>query len=525
MLSVVLISCTNTPNTAATPSPELTASSETPELTALPETPTPEATSEPSPLSTEEPLEPAQKTYDGICREFLDYTPAIQVSYPAEDENSLEVVASYMEYYLKTYNFDGIELEKEPHIFLFCEEPLYDIAVGYVSERIVAETWQSDYGEIKHSYSSLGYLSELEKRQAIKIQGLNSQYLYIEYTNSRGVREAVFFIYDEDDDAVYPMPVEPYPAATCDDEWFERVVALMTAYPIRAPYSLAFLEKMRSGVFEPYVMNGFSIYSGSLGDVNGDGISDALVCLAPNGMYNAYPITPGSNPLFILLGQPDGGYKISNIIDSVIGYAERGEMHPVAGNGYIDIEGWSHVSAFTNQLYFYRYQYDYYKNDWILSGFAKHYIHDDEEISYRPTSEPVAPLPHMAGTTLTQRQYAEYDALDFTGFDAVATIDMPSESIYHPLVNTYIIAVNADLYAGYYYGYIYWIQDWEEYDVKPYFLSTIRGAYWPGVELKIDVNEEDYSFTIAGDKWIYTNKIWSGAYFRESEILAHRAGD
>ena len=64
-----------------------------------------------------------------------------------------------------------------------------------------------------------------------------------------------------------------------------------------------FTEKMLAGAFNDYTPEGFCIADGSLGDINSDGIEDALICLATDG-YHAAGYS-ADMPMFILIGQRD----------------------------------------------------------------------------------------------------------------------------------------------------------------------------------------------------------------------------
>ena len=485
--------------------------------------PSPEPTANPSPKPTPSaaPVSPSQKTYDGIRQEFLDYVPALEVCYPAESEDTPDVVTSYVSFHFQ-YDAErrGIDLAEEPYHLMLCEETLFDIAVGVVIESTVAETWQSLYGETSHTYDPLGYIPELKPGQAIKIQGIDhgSFRIHVEYTTGQGVREAVFLVYDAETDAVHPLPVEPYPRAMYDEDWYEVQRWHYDSFPD------AFLEKVRGGVFDEYVPDGFSISSGSLGDVNADGLQDALVGLTPNGFSSAGLFLSGPVPLFILLGQPEVGYVVSHKIDRALFTAQRGKSWPVAGTGYIDIASKGSSGASVTNSSLYRYQYDAMKKDWVLSGLAKYHNYysdydDGGDTFYYLEPELVAPRPSMMGRTLLQPRSGASDALeDWSYFDAATRMEAPYPSSDPTATQTFIVAVKTDLYAGYYYGYIY--RDWP--GSEPSLRTTIRGAYWPGAELEIIVNEEDYSLRILDDTWIYTYKVGGGDFFRESEILAHQ---
>ena len=410
--------------------------------------------------------------------------PAVRVS--AELEDSYEVIAG-------KFN-DGYKLPIL--VYLYADEPVCDL---FVNEVIIRKGDTAEPAEELYTGGSL-YVPELSPNQAVIIQNPypygaeDSDFYYtrIAYTNSAGEYEAVQLFGEADNN----NPSVDFTEPSLSDKIYSEIHYSDEFYSRSSPFPEDFSEKMLLGDFDDYIPKGFCIMGGALGDVNGDGTQDALICL----ISAAAPVAAmylSVVPLFVLIGQPDGGYVVEYKVADALFSPYRGSSRPVAGNGYIDIV-YSYVGgAACNHTQIFRFLHNKAENDWLLEEFSYQSTYNFDYSEELPP-EPVRPLPDFAGLPLEKLTGDEfYDSVpDWAYFDAVCDYAVPSYDTAYS--NVYTLAVKLNKATGYYEGYIY---QYYENHAPGGFIQTIRGEHSPGTELAVTANVEEGSFTVCGDVW------------------------
>jgi len=395
----------------------------------------------------------------------LSYTPALRVL--GTLGIGVQVVAELS---------DDIWREPESqYLYLLTDETVFDMLISIVRGDV--------YDELTESLG-LFYYPELRAGEAISLTDVRKQCIImngickIAYTNCEGEYEATIIMYDDTTPVL--VPINPMPLETLCDAYYYY------------PQAAEFHEKLISGVFSDYIPAGFCVSAGSLGDINADGIEDALLCLSTGG-YRAAAYS-GVMPLFLLLGQQEGGYIIEQRISGVLFTPYRSSSYVIANNGYIDV-GYDVVDgAARHYTHIGRFRYDAERNDWLL-----------KEISYQPTFDHsgvtipafVRAPPHILDLPLgCYNNNAFYsNPAEWSSFDAVVSFGVPSYGVYSSI---YTLAININKTAGYYEGYIYYY--YESLEIGG-FIQTIRGGYNVGSELEITVDESEEAFIVLGDVW------------------------
>ena len=351
-----------------------------------------------------------------------DYTPTVRASNTLGDGGA--VIAEY------EYRWSD---KSDRCVFLMTDE--------HVSDMLISGVYENEDGYIESE--AFLYVPELTAGQAVNLFDAHSDHDYwrVAYTNSRGTYEATLLVLTTDDGIPKLIPTEPKLLGDLYDKEYYEYFNL---------FPEDFYEKMLAGAFDAYVPKGLCISTGSLGDVNGDGVEDALICLMTGG-YRAAAYS-GIMPLLVLIGQPDGGYIVEKKNTRAFFTPYRSSSYPVAGNSYIDIIYDFVGGAACHHTQVYRFCYDSEISDWLLKGF-----------SYQPTfaldysdkvpSELVCPLPNFADLPLDMMVRDVYDEqmVDWDYFDVVGELVVPSWGDNNEV---YTLAVNLNEATGCYEGYI-----------------------------------------------------------------------
>ena len=406
--------------------------------------------------------------------------PAVRVS--AELEDGCTVIAGR--------DVNALYNMSSPYVYLYADEPVYDLLVSTVN------TYSNDEDEEEVFLENSLYVPELSTNQAIlmpdpyayDIEGQDFYYTRIAYTNSAGEYEAVKLFGEADNN----NPSVEFAEMRISDKIYSENY-YNDEYDLNS-FPNDFIEKMLNGDFDDYIPKGFCITDGTLGDVNSDGTQDALICLTSAAISTRMYL--GVVPLFVLTGQPNGGYDVECKVAEALFSPYRGESHPVAGDGYIDIV-YSYVGgAASHHTQIMRFLYDRSKNDWLLHEFSYQPMFSSDYSEELPP-EFVRPLPDFAGLPLEKLTGDEfYDSspdLDFP--DTVVQFIVPSYNEYNEFY-TLIVKLNEE--AGYYEGYIY---HYYEVIESGGFIQTVRGEYDAGTALDVTADEEGRSFTVFGDIW------------------------
>jgi len=395
----------------------------------------------------------------------LSYTPALRVC--DRFGKGIQVVADYT---------DDIWLNTDSrHFYLLADETVFDILVSIVL--------CNDYDELIESLG-LFYYPELKAGEAINFTGVLERcdfidsYCKIAYTNCDGKYEATIVVYDDATPVL--MPIDPMPWETLyDTQYYNRQTG-------------EFHKKLISGVFNDYIPAGFCVSAGSLGDINADGIEDALLCLTTGGYHAAAYY--GIMPLFLLIGQQDGGYSIEKRISDVLFTPYRSSSFVMANNGYIDV-GYNIVDGAARQYtHIGRFHYDADRNDWLLKELSCQPAFDDSGVIIPAF---IRAIPNCLDLPLSSYNHNTFynNPVDWSSFDAIESFSAP---LYSEHNGTYMIAINVNRANVCYEGYIYHCyESWESSD----FIQTIRGVYEVNSKLDIVVDESKRAFSVQGDVW------------------------
>ena len=457
--TLLLCACTEKPagDTQSTPPPSQSASP--PDTASPPPSPAP---------SQETPSLPA--------------APAVRVS--TELENSCTVIAGR--------DINALYNMSSPYVYLYADEPVYDLLISQV---LTDSEDTSEPAEIIYADVSL-YAAELLPGQTILMPDPYSYEIdndvyctRIAYTNSAGEYEAVQLFGEADNNNPSIDFIDP----NLSDEIY--CANYYTGEYDLDMFSEDFRAKMLNGDFDDYVPKGLCIMSGTLGDVNSDGTQDALIGLTSAMVFEQ--MYSSVVPLFVLIGQPNGGYVVECKVADALFSPYRSESYPIAGDGYIDIV-YSYVGgAASHHTQIFHFPYNKAENDWLL-----------EEFSYQPTfrgdyeeelpPEPVRPFPEFAGMPLEKLTGEEFfnGSLDIEYVDETCQFFVPSYDDKYKDIYTLIVVLNES--TGYYEGYIY--QYYEAME-SGNFIQTIRGDYSPDIGFALEANEEEKSFAVCGDVW------------------------
>jgi len=393
-------------------------------------------------------------------------------------------------------------VEMLPRVYLYTDEPILNILVTTVEITI------KDGAARNIVTGTQMFVPGLATGQTLRIfsqypidynDSAGSQYTKISYTNSAGELESALLLWERGEEPSL-LPVEPDTSGMIYDEAF---IGSRDLFPAD------FRDRMLGGDFDDYVPKGTRIAAGSLGDINDDGIEDAMICLAPDA-YNS-PDIRGIMPMLLLIGQPGGGFYVRQVIPDRLFLPTTNISYPVAGNGYIDIiyNFFDGPSPFSNIG---RFRYYTEESDWLLDEFSYQPIVARSDEGIVPTGL-VRALPDSAGLPLRsieptfQVYYGGPPDWDF--FDAIATLEVPS----HDNAVVYTLAVVLDRDAGIYEGYIHLDSGW-----GATLIQTIRGEYLEGTDITITANEEDFTFTVQEDTWEICDREGPFFYLR-LEIL------
>ena len=224
-------------------------------------------------------------------------------------------------------------------------------------------------------------------------------------------------------------------------------------------------------------------------DAHDQAVASAPICLITDGYRPA--MYYGPMPLFVLIGQPGGGYVVEQKIPQMLSNFYRSSWLFTAGDSYIDI-----VYYEVNSDACYHFRYDADMNDWLLKLF-----YHTPSLYYDGSGHRVADfidaLPDIMDMPLRRfnRDVFWNARLEKQFFDAVKTFSA-ANPLWEDQQVTYTIAVKLSASGDYYEGYIH-----ERNESYSGFIQTIRGECIAGTPLTITVDEEAVSFTIQGDTW------------------------
>ena len=409
----------------------------------------------------------------------LSYTPALSVCDSLG--KGIQVVAEYA---------DDIWRDTDSRYFyLLADETVFDILVSIVHN--------NDYDELIESLG-LFYYPELKAGEAISFTGVQEQcepmhsFCKIAYTNCEGEYEATIMVYNGATPVLVPIDSMPW-ETLYDTQYYDRQTG-------------KFHEKLISGVFSDYIPAGFCVSAGSLGDINADGIEDALLCLSTGG-YRAAAYF-GIMPLFLLIGQQEGGYSIEQRISDVLFTPYRSSSCVIVNKGDIDVVFNINDGAARNYTQIGRFRYDAKRNDWLLKELSYQPAFDDSGLTI-PTF--VRAIPHCLDIPLScyNRNTFYNNLAEWSRFDAVESISIHSYSGYN---DTFKIAINVNRAGGCYEGYIYHCDESLE---SGGFIQTIRGEYEMDSKLKVVIDESKRAFSVQGD-------VWKMSEFEDSMFILYR---
>ena len=499
----------------------------------------PDASEQPGGDDQEPPYETSQEIYDWdslkweLYESELDYIPAVRVSTALEPHNTVVAEA-------------GINWNDEEgfYVYLYADRTVYDILISAVYKLPVGERVHSEDHQPPEFIELCGflYVPELSAGQAVMLidpypyadpyayadayvdAGSRSKgseidnYTRIAYTNSDGKYEAVIILGDKGKETPGLAPTHPYILDRRYDPDFYISESSYWDFPAMPPNP--FTEKMQTGAYDDYLPQGFCISSGSLGDINGDGIEDAVICLSTEGCRVGVLGYVMRTPLFLLVGQPGGEYVIEQKIPGDMFTPYRSSACPIAGTGYIDIVYDIEDGATHDYLETYRFCYDESRNDWLLKEFSDVPKYADGNSEAITTPALVRALPEFMGLPLSKFDrnsfYDGYTNHDY--FDAVGILTLPSGASWYRYSEIYTIAVIVERATGYYEGYIYNNINIDSYDDDVgYLMQTIRGDYRSDSSLAVTVSETGGSFAIQGDTWVLNGHVGRFYLARDKE--------
>ena len=418
----------------------------------------------------------------------LDYVPTIVVSNVQNDSTIIAV--------------DGQRLREEHNsldAYILTNDVVYDMLVS-----IVFEIGEFDYIE---AGSGL-YIPVLSVGESVCLTSRFESNLWrIAYTNSAGEYEAVLMYWDKSDGLFMLSPIEPmlvneyYDVTYFDDENYRHY----------SMFTDEFRNKVLTDDLSIYVPSGFVISSGSIGDINNDGIEDAIICLTSAGRRIA--AYHGVMPLFALIGQLDGGYVVEHLNQGALYTPYRNSTYPIAGTGYIDMV-YNYVSNYTSHFTeVYRFFYDSEKHEWLLKEFLSQPTYSTDYSERMPYSF-VQALPSFYNMRLIEFVGDIYSTsqIEWNYFDMIAQGWFPDASA-SANKHLYTLALRVNDNEGYYEGYIHRSSELSD---SGFFVQTIRGNIELDALYSITIDEENYSFIINNDKWKFNSHNGESFYLESN---------
>ena len=257
---------------------------------------------------------------------------------------------------------------------------------------------------------------------------------------------------------------------------------------------------MEAGTLKAYVPAGFTVLTGAVGDLNGDGVQDVALVLVSDGLLD-WPYS-GALPMHILFGRKDGGYEVVHRFESAM-------VYPVRGVSWVEIEegglifgsqgaGYS-VFLVTQTAYFiYQAEHDM----WMLDSFEEHLTNHPE--SREPQDETRITVPaYLQCSMMEFRRWTSMNEFRPEAFAQVTegTITPPEGSAFQAVIG---MNRTESGYEGMVYEYL-------GYEALEYsFNSTIRGELPPESGMEITFRAE--GFDIGGDIWRFDER--SRAFYR-----------
>lgn len=255
----------------------------------------------------------------------------------------------------------------------------------------------------------------------------------------------------------------------------------------------------------PYLKSGalavpptMRVVGGDVGDVNADGLPDAVVCLDTNISHSV--MRSSSALLAVYLGQPDGSFTLTALNNTALFMPYRSSCGVVAGEGYLDIQYSLVGGALPHHTEVDRFSYDSEQDGWFLTEFChQHDFGSFNGVGIDTKPEPIAAPPGLYGTPLTdfsrygmESAYFQEDYYDATGDFWGMTI-----------------GVRINEATGYLEGVIH-----RKYDV-----ATIRAPYDPNSAFPLlEVDEANDRFFMQGEEIQYDRD------FTEEFFKAHYDG-
>lgn len=417
---------------------------------------------------------PATQITEPTPESTPDDRPALWISDVLED--GYTVIAD---------NGDPI-LDETACVYVYTWQPIYDL--------LLSELYESTQEESMTPLEMEGtlYVPELNENQAIQVyrpypfdDGPDEKYFKrIAYTRADGSYEAMMLLGDEEKKDISIAAMEP----NLRHETYE--------FAFSGTYILDEVKaKLSDGRFDAYIPQGFSMSGGSFGDVNGDGIEDAVLYFVSDGVQTeSYS---GVMPMFVLIGQPDGGYAVESKNSRALYTSYRSAFYPVAGDGFIDIVYDMTGGAACHHLGVYRFWYDTTQSDWLLKEYSYQPAYTADYEQDIPPSF-VTALPQMVDCSVAEFVGGTFytTSVDWEYFDEV--VEMGSFA-WGGTAMEYTLGVKINEETQSYEGYIYLRYSSIE---SGGFIQTVQGAMTTGQKLDVAADTAKKSFTINGDTWV-----------------------
>ena len=312
------------------------------------------------------------------------------------------------------------------------------------------------------------------------------------YVNAHGILETVYLSLS--DGQIICVPLE-LPKST--DE-----------YPADYKWNMSDDFSTVANRIKPYIPKGFYIFDGAAGDINADGIEDAIVCLDID-VYRTRLNDHNTILTYLLIGRPDGGYDTAQYNANALFTPYRNHCGVIAGTGYFEVWGYLAGSASYTYKSTCRFSYIPEQRGWALTmcSYEHSYVNAGEH-----QFGLVHALPEHVITFPEMKDIFYFSAaLDWEAFDAMAEINA---DYYYPSYrddSQYRIKIGANLHEE---EKLYEVFVVSIYDEIISFRGTIRGDYHGG-ELTIEIDQNRQAFTIQGDTYLWIKEI--GEFCRERE--------